>query len=88
MDLRAKQFYDRSLKASDYSERLLCLNNAFFVLYQKDFAKKASQSCGVTEKVFLDAVEYCREDSESRRVLLSSEQLDALTQELAKVFTC
>lgn len=86
MDPRVKQFYDRVLKATEYTEKVLCINNAFFVLYQKDFAKKASQVCGLSEKDFLDAVEYCREDSDSRRLVFSDEQIKKLQDHLAQIF--
>lgn len=86
MDPRVKQFYDRFLKAADYTEKVLCMNNAFFALYQKDFAAKASQVCGLSEKDFLDAVEYCREDSDSRRIVFTKEQLQKLSDYLAEVF--
>lgn len=86
MDPRVRQFYDRMLKATDYTEKVLCINNAFFVYYKNEFSKKAAEVCGMTEKDFLDAVEYCREDSDSRRILFTQAQLDKLTKHLAEIF--
>lgn len=82
----AKQFYDRCLTTSVYSEKLLCINNAFFCLYREQASQKASAVCNINEKTYSDAVEYCREDSESPRVILSQSQVSMLEQYLSSVF--
>ena len=85
MNDKAKQFYDRSLTAETYSQKLLCLYNAFFCLYGSEASKQASAICNSCEEEFNAAVEYAREDSESKRVVLSESQIALLKNHLLTV---
>lgn len=70
MDPKAEQFYRRYLQAQTESQRLLCLFNAFFVLYDKDAFQKMASVSGVSSDTIRKAVETCQEDFEGERTVL------------------
>jgi len=70
MDPKAEQFYRRYLQAQTEAQRLLCLYNAFFVLYGKDAFSKMASVSGYSSDVVRKAVETCQEDFEGERMVL------------------
>lgn len=70
MDPKAEQFYRRYLQAQTESQRLLCLYNAFFVLYGKDAFSKMASLSGFSTDVLHKAVKTCQEDFEGERTVL------------------
>lgn len=72
MNPKAEQFYRRYLQAKTESQRLLCLYNAFFVLYGKDAFLKMASVSGVFADAIRKAVEACQEDFEGERTVLSN----------------
>lgn len=70
MDPKAEQFYRRYLQARNESQRLLCLYNAFFVLYGKDAFTKMASASGISIDILHKAVETCQEDFEGKRTVL------------------
>ncbi len=70
MDPKAEQFYRRYLQAQTDTQRLLCLYNAFFVLYGKDAFEKMAFASGCSSEVVRKAVDTCQEDFEGERTVL------------------
>lgn len=70
MDPKAEQFYRRYLQARTEAQGLLCLYNAFFVLYGKDAFSKMASLSGFSIDTMRKAVETCREDFEGERTVL------------------
>ena len=70
MNPKAEQFYRRYLQAQTESQRLLCLYNAFFVLYGKEAFSKMASVSGCSAEAMHKAVETCQEDFEGERTVL------------------
>lgn len=78
MDKKALQFVKRYSLATTYEEKLLCLYNAFFVLYKSKANEFCAHICKVNIASFKCALDTCREDHEGKRFVLSDQQLDSL----------
>ncbi len=75
MDPKAEQFYRRYLQAQTEAQGLLCLYNAFFVLYGRDSFQKMASLSGVSADTIRKAVETCQEDFEGERIVLPNNSI-------------
>lgn len=82
MDPKAEQFYRRYLQAQTESQRLLCLYNAFFVLYGKNAFLKMASVAGVSTDAIRKAVEACQEDFEGERMVLPNTAIVRMKESL------